>query len=61
MPLVSINAQMFRTIFEMSCAYAFDDSLGAEQIARVAKDRGALLGREAELEIARRRQFVSIA
>ena len=55
-----INAQMFRTIFEMSCGYAFDDALGGEQITRLAKDRGALLGREAELEIARRRLFVSL-
>jgi hypothetical protein len=56
-----INAQMFRTIFEMSCGYVFDDALGAERIAQLAKDRGALLSREVELEIARRRYFVPLA
>lgn len=52
-----INGQMFRTIFEMSCGFAFDDSLPAERIALLAKDRAALAGREAEHEASRKGLF----
>lgn len=52
-----INGQMFRTIFAMSCARAFDDQLPADRIGLLAKDRNALAAREAELEIAHKGLF----
>ena len=55
-----INGGMFRTIFEMSCAYAFDDAMSADRIGLLGKDRGALLGFEAKAEAARRKMFAAI-
>ena len=52
-----VNGQMFRTLFEMSAAPAFDDQLPAERIALLAKDRAALIAREAELEAGRKGLF----
>jgi hypothetical protein len=52
-----VNGQMFRTIFEMSCGQGLDDSMPGERIALIAKDRGALQAREAEIEAARRGLF----
>ena len=56
-----INGQMFRTIFEMSCIHAFDDSIAAERIAQLAKDAGGLRNREAEVEAARSKGFALLA
>jgi hypothetical protein len=52
---------MFRSILEMSCGYAFDDSMPAERVAPLAKDRNALAVREAEIEIARKGLFEPLA
>jgi hypothetical protein len=56
-----INGQMFRTIFEMSCGHALDDSMPADRIALLVKDPAALAAREAEHEAARRRLFARLA
>jgi hypothetical protein len=56
-----INGQMFRTIFEMSCGHALDDSMPGERIALLAKDRAALAAREAEHEASRRGLFAPLA
>jgi hypothetical protein len=57
-PLVlRVNTQLSRTVFEMRCAYAFDDTLAADRIASLAKDRTALARREAECEFARKGLF----
>ena len=52
-----ISTQMLRTIFEMSCGFLLDDSMPAERIASLTKDRAALLRREAEHELQHRGQF----
>jgi hypothetical protein len=56
-----INGQMFRTIFEMSCGHALDDSMPADRIALLVKDPAALAAREAEHEAARRGLFAPLA
>jgi tetratricopeptide (TPR) repeat protein len=56
-----INGRMFQTIFEMSCGFAFDDSMPAETIAKIAKDRAVLAQREADHEVARKGLFESVA
>jgi hypothetical protein len=53
----SINSVLCRTLFEMSCGYAFDDAMSVDEIAAVAKDRSALAQREAEHEFAHRGLF----
>jgi len=61
-PLVErINSALLRTIFEMSCGYAFDDTMPADEIAAVAKDESALAQREAEHEFAHRGLFEPLA
>jgi len=55
-----INGRMFQTIFEMSCGYVFEDSMPAERIAALAKDRAALALREAEHEVARKGLFEAL-
>ncbi len=49
-----INGRMFQSIFEMSCGFAFDDSMSGEAIAKIAKDRAVLAQREADHAIARK-------
>ena len=56
-----VNGQMFQSIFEMSCGYLIEDAMPAERIAALAKDRGALLQREFEVEDARKGQFERVA
>jgi tetratricopeptide (TPR) repeat protein len=57
-PLVErVNAALLKTIFEMSCGYAFDDAMPADKIGAVAKDGSALAQREAEHEFANRGLF----
>jgi hypothetical protein len=51
-----INGQMFRTIFEMSCNYMFEDGMGAEAIAALAEP-AALVKREGEREAANKGMF----
>lgn len=52
-----IATRMLQTIFEMNSGILFDDSMPADRIASLAKDRGAVLRREAEHEFAHRGQF----
>jgi len=52
-----INGQMFQSIFEMSSGFLIDDSMPAERIASLAKDRAAQLQREFEIEDARKGLF----
>jgi tetratricopeptide (TPR) repeat protein len=57
-PLVSkIAGKAMTAIFEMGCGFLFDDSMPAERIAGLAKDRAAAIRREAEHEAAFRGQF----
>lgn len=57
-PMVErVNSALLNTIFEMSCGYAFDDSMPADEIAAVARDGSALARREAEHEFANRGLF----
>jgi len=57
-PLVSrIAGKTMTTIFEMGCGFLFDDSMPAERIAGLAKDRAAAIRREAEHEAAFKGQF----
>ena len=57
-PLVAkIAGKVMTTIFEMSSGIVFDDGFPAERIALLAKDRAALIQREAEHEAAFRGQF----
>jgi tetratricopeptide (TPR) repeat protein len=52
-----VNGRMFRTIFEMSNAYSFDDGMTADRIGTLAKDRRAIVEGEMEIEVARRKLF----
>ncbi len=56
-----VNGQMFQTIFEMSCGYLIEDSMPAERIAVLSKDRNAMLAREFEVEDARKGKFERLA
>ena len=57
-PLVQkIAAKTFATIFEMSCGFILDDSMPAERIANLAKDRDGIIAREAEHEWALKGAF----
>jgi tetratricopeptide (TPR) repeat protein len=57
-PLVAkIAGKALTAIFEMGAGFLFDDSMPAERIAGVAKDRAAMLTREAEHEAAFKGQF----
>ncbi len=57
-PLVGkIAGKTMTAIFEMSAGFLFDDSLSAERIAAIAKDRAEMLKREAEHEAAFKGQF----
>lgn len=60
-PLVTkIAGRAMTTIFEMSSGVALDDAMPAERIALLAKDRAALVQREAEHEAAFRGQFAPL-
>ena len=52
-----VNGGMFQSIFEMSCGYIIEDTMPAERIALLSKDRAALLQREFEIEDARKGKF----
>ncbi len=52
-----VNTQLCRTLFEMSCGYMFEDGFPAERISTLAKDRAAIVQREAEQEFARKGLF----
>ncbi|HXT08615.1 MAG TPA: hypothetical protein VN715_16990 [Roseiarcus sp.] len=57
-PLVQkIAGKALTQIFEMSSGLLFDDAMPAERIASLAKDRAAIVAREAEHETAFRGQF----
>jgi tetratricopeptide (TPR) repeat protein len=57
-PLVQkIAGKAMTTIFEMGAGFLFDDSMPAERIASLAKDRAAQIQREQEHEAAFRGQF----
>ena len=57
-PLVQkIAGKTMTTIFEMGAGLLFDDSMPAERIAALAKDRAEMAKREAQHEIAFRGQF----
>jgi tetratricopeptide (TPR) repeat protein len=61
-PLVQrVNVQLCRTLFEMNCGYVFDDTIPVERITALAKDRPALIQREAEHELTRRGLFELLA
>jgi hypothetical protein len=52
-PLVQkIAGKALTTIFEMGAGFIFDDGMAAERISSLAKDRAAMLKREAEHEAA---------
>ena len=57
-PLVQkIAGKALTTIFEMGAGFLFDDAMPADRIASLAKDRAAMVKREAEHEAAFRGQF----
>ena len=57
-PLVTrIAGKTMTTIFEMTCGFLFEDTMPAERIASLAKDRAAAIRREAEHEAAFRGRF----
>jgi hypothetical protein len=52
-----VNTQMCRTLFEMTCGYMFEDGLPVERLSALAKERAALIQREAEQELGRKGLF----
>jgi hypothetical protein len=57
-PLVQkIAGKALTTIFEMGAGFVFDDSMPAERISSLAKDRAAIVKREIEHEAAFRGPF----
>jgi tubulin polyglutamylase TTLL6/13 len=57
-PLVSkIAGKAMTAVFEMGAGFLFDDTMTAERIASLAKDRAAAIRREAEHEAAFKGQF----
>jgi len=60
-PLVQkIAGKALTTIFEMGAGFLFDDSMPADRIASLAKDRAAIVKREIEHEAAFRGPFETL-
>jgi tetratricopeptide (TPR) repeat protein len=60
-PLVDkINAEMFKTVFQMTHGLLIDDATPAELVAPLRADDGARRRREAEIEMANRGKFIPL-